>query len=77
MLLYSSAGVDYEHLNETFTIQGGETKCLDLFIIDDNRPERYETVTIALNASNNAFGQFISQVTIVDNDGMYSPAKPP
>ena len=66
--------MDYEHLNETFTIQGGDiSKCFNLVIIDDNLPERYERITLNLNSSNNVIGQFNSQVIIVDDDGMISP----
>ena len=51
-------------------IQGGETKCFNLVIRDDNLPERYERITLNLNSSNNVFRQFTTQVTIVDDDGI-------
>lgn len=52
-------------------IQGGDiSKCVNLVILDDNLPERYERITLNLNSSNNMFGQFTTQVTIVDDDGI-------
>jgi hypothetical protein len=68
----SSAGFDYEELIEIFSIQGGEEKCFDLVIYDDNLPEPNERIILQLNSSNNALRNLItSQLTVIDDDGMY------
>ena len=71
-MLFPSAGFDYEELIQVFSIQGGEEKCFDLIIYDDNLPEPNERIILELNSSNNALRSLItSQLTIVDDDGKY------
>ena len=66
-----AAGQDYEHLSENFTIQGGESKCYNVAIVDDTLPEATERIRLLLNSSNNALRhQFVTELTIVDDDGM-------
>ena len=74
-MLFPSAGFDYEELIQVFSIQGGEEKCFDLLIYDDNLPESNERIILELNSSNNALRNLItSQLTIVDDDGKYMHA---
>lgn len=69
----SPAGFDFEQLSEIFLIQGGEEKCFNLVIYDDTQPETNERLILQLNSSNNALGHLLtSQLTIVDDDGMYN-----
>ena len=71
-MLRLSAGFDYEKFNETFPIHGGEEKCFDLTIYDDELPESDEDIILQLNSSNNALGNLItSHLTVVDDDGTY------
>ena len=52
-------------------VHGGDIrKCVNLVILDDNLPEAYEKITLNLHSSNNMIGQFTTQVTIVDDDGI-------
>lgn len=51
----------------------GDTRCVDITIEDDEALEINETFTLALTSSdpNVMFGQDMTTVIIVDNDGWY------